>query len=155
VREWLAWYARHFDSVELNTTFYHLPQSHVFTGWRARVPSGFRFALKFNRYGTHIKRLKEPGPIILRFLSRAKRLERMLGPILVQLPPRFKADPDRLDRFLAAAPGRLRWALSTPVGSAANAECRIDSISQSWAVLSGAGRSRPRGVGDHARRRSP
>jgi len=107
---WFAYYARHFDCVEINNTFYRLPRAPVFDRWRKAAPRGFRYALKYSRYGSHLKRLKDPHRHVPKFMSRARRLERLLGPVLVQLPPRFNADAQRLDRFLAAVPqGRPQW----------------------------------------------
>jgi len=89
----------------------HEPKGEFRTdAWRASAPPGFLYALKFSRYGTHMKKLKEPAESIGRFLERAERLEEHLGPILVQLPPRWRADPDRLGAFLEPSPrghGRL------------------------------------------------
>ena len=109
-REWLAYYAKHFDSVEINNTFYQLPDASTFEGWRRAVGDGFCFALKFSRYGSHMKRLKEPKDRIERFVERARRLGDALGPILVQLPPDWSPDVDRLAHFLEAVPRDLRWA---------------------------------------------
>jgi uncharacterized protein YecE (DUF72 family) len=110
-REWLAHYASHFDSVEINNTFYGLPEAETFTAWRAQTPRGFCFALKFSRYGSHTRRLRDPAATIGRFFERARELGSALGPILLQLPPRWHADPERLDAFLSASPRRLRWAV--------------------------------------------
>ena len=72
--------------------------------------SGFLYALKFSRWGSHLKRLRDPRDSIGHFLARAHRLGATLGPILVQLPPRWSADPARLEAFLQAAPRDVRWA---------------------------------------------
>jgi uncharacterized protein YecE (DUF72 family) len=108
-KDWLSHYAEHFDTVEINNTFYNLPESETFDHWRERVPRGFCFALKLSRYATHMKRLRDPEEPLGRFLERAERLGPKLGPILVQLPPRWGADPERLAGFLEAAPRRHRW----------------------------------------------
>jgi uncharacterized protein YecE (DUF72 family) len=108
---WFSYYAQHFDAVELNTTFYRLPEIATFERWRDAAPRGFCYALKFSRYGTHIKRLKDAAGTIRLFVERARRLERSLGPILVQLPPRWHVNPDRLAAFLEAAPKQHRWAI--------------------------------------------
>jgi uncharacterized protein YecE (DUF72 family) len=107
---WFAYYAS-FDTVEINNTFYHLPQAQRFDGWRAQAPPDFCYALKCSRYGSHLKRLKEPHAVMARFLDRAQRLRACLGPILVQLPPHWRPDPARLTDFLQAAPRRSRWAI--------------------------------------------
>jgi uncharacterized protein YecE (DUF72 family) len=110
-KRWFALYAAHFDTVEINNTFYRLPQGHTFTAWREQAPPGFCYALKFSRYASHLKRLKDPQEPIARFLDRATRLQGFLGPILVQLPPRWNVDVNRLADFLNAAPGTYRWAI--------------------------------------------
>jgi uncharacterized protein YecE (DUF72 family) len=109
-REWFAHYAKKFDTVEINNTFYGLPSAETFEGWRKQAPPGFLYVLKFSRYGSHLKRLKEPRATIKNFLQRARRLRNFLGPILVQLPPNWRVDPDRLAGFLKAAPRSVRWA---------------------------------------------
>jgi uncharacterized protein YecE (DUF72 family) len=108
---WFSYYAQQFDTVEINNTFYHLPSAATFDGWKEQAPPGFLYALKFNRYGSHWMRLKDPRSTIGNFLSVAQQLEKSLGPILVQLPPRWNADPQRLEGFLSAAPRSLRWAV--------------------------------------------
>lgn len=109
--EWFAHYVNAFDTVELNRTFYGLPSSEAFDEWRAVAGEHFCFAVKYSRYGTHMKRLKDPERHLSTFLEPVRRLGRTLGPILVQLPPRWSADPARLDEFLTAAPTDLRWAI--------------------------------------------
>lgn len=109
--QWFAYYARHFDTVEINNTFYRLPGPHVFNAWRAAAPPGLIYALKFSRYGTHRKRLRDPRQPVRLFMSRARRLRSCLGPILVQLPPRWRVNPERLRDFLALLPHPPRWAV--------------------------------------------
>jgi uncharacterized protein YecE (DUF72 family) len=108
---WFAHYAERYDTVEINNTFYHLPQARTFDAWREQAPPGFRYVLKFSRYGSHLKKLKDPAATIAAFLERAERLKSFLGPILVQLPPHWHADPGRLESFLDAAPCSRRWAI--------------------------------------------
>ncbi|HXV78373.1 MAG TPA: DUF72 domain-containing protein [Candidatus Binatia bacterium] len=109
--EWFSHYAQEFDTVEINNTFYRLPEATTFDAWRGQAPKGFCYALKFSRYGSHIVRLKKAKDTIGKFLKRADRLGEFLGPILVQLPPNWKADPERLAAFLEAAPKNYRWAV--------------------------------------------
>jgi len=109
--QWLVRYAQVFAAVEVNNTFYNLPDASTFDSWREQAPPGFRFALKFSRYATHMKKLKDPREPLARFLERAGRLGARLGPILVQLPPHWHADPGRLAAFLDAAPRDVRWAV--------------------------------------------
>lgn len=111
VSGWFAYYAGQFDTVEINYTFYRLPEAGTFQGWRTRAPRGFVFAAKASRYLTHMKKLKDPDEPIARFFSRARALGRMLGPVLYQLPPNWPLDLDRLDTFLAALPAQRRHVL--------------------------------------------
>jgi uncharacterized protein YecE (DUF72 family) len=110
-RKWFEIYSDEFDSVEINNTFYNLPNEETFDRWRDAAPPGFLFVLKYSRYGTHMKHLKDPQAHLERFVPLAQRLRSKLGPILVQLPPNFKANPQRLDEFLDAAPARLRFTI--------------------------------------------
>jgi uncharacterized protein YecE (DUF72 family) len=95
-KEWLHFYARHFCTVELNSTFYRLPPPETFAHWARTVPAEFVFAVKASRFITHIKRLKEPEESVRRFLSHASRLGKKLGPALFQLPPQMTVDPGRI-----------------------------------------------------------
>jgi uncharacterized protein YecE (DUF72 family) len=101
---WLEHYASVFDTVEVNNSFYRLPEGQRFAAWRQQTPSRFLFAVKASRYLTHMKKLKDPREPLSRFFSRAKRLGRKLGPVLYQLPPRWKCDAERLADFLRALP---------------------------------------------------
>lgn len=109
--DWFSFYTRYFDTVEINNTFYRLPGPRVFDSWYAAAPPGLVYALKFSSYATHRKKLKDPRRPIRLFVDRARRLKSRLGPILVQLPPHWRANTDRLDRFLHAVPRRIRWAV--------------------------------------------
>lgn len=109
--EWFDYYAEYFDTVEINNTFYQLPGASTFSQWHDRAPEGFCYVLKFSRYGSHMKKLKDPENTIENFLQRAKRLREFLGPILVQLPPNWHPNPDRLAQFLDYAPNEYRWAV--------------------------------------------
>jgi uncharacterized protein YecE (DUF72 family) len=100
--EWLRYFSRTFGTVEINSSFYRLPTAAAFAGWREQVPEDFTFSVKASRFLTHIKRLKDPEDPLALFFSRASHLGNRLGPVLFQLPPQFKCDPGRLDRFLAA-----------------------------------------------------
>lgn len=101
---WLQYYTSRFDTVELNNSFYRLPDAAVFAAWRGRVPASFLFSVKASRYITHMKRLKDPQEPLDRFFDRASHLLRNLGPVLYQLPPRWGCNVERLRDFLAAAP---------------------------------------------------
>ncbi len=108
---WFDVYAEHFDTVEINNTFYNLPAGKTFDAWRDDAPAGFRYALKYSRYGSHLKHLKDPEQHVDRFVERAERLGSHLGPILVQLPPTWNVDMERLTAFLDALTKRLRWTI--------------------------------------------
>ena len=110
-KQWFGWYADRFDTVEINNTFYHLPKVDTFKAWHDQTPPGFRYAVKFSRYGSHIKKLKDPEGPIQQFVDGVAHLGAYLGPILVQLPPRWHVNVERLERFLAAAPRDQRWAV--------------------------------------------
>jgi uncharacterized protein YecE (DUF72 family) len=108
---WLEHYAARFDTVELNNSFYRLPEADVFAAWARRLPSGFAMAVKASRYLTHLKRLREPQEPLARLWSRAERLGDHLGPMLYQLPPRWHRNLDRLASFLEALPRGRRQAI--------------------------------------------
>ena len=108
---WLEHYAAKFDTVEINNTFYRLPEAPTFGAWRRRVPNGFLFAVKASRYLTHMKKLKDPRDPLARLFTRAKRLGPALGPVLYQLPPRWPVDLERLESFLGALPRGYRHAI--------------------------------------------
>ena len=97
-REWLRFYAQHFDTVEVNTTFYRLPKVESVARWVEETPPGFTFAVKVSRYVTHIKRLLDVGEHLPLLYERIRPLLRSpkLGPLLWQLPPTFRCDVGRL-----------------------------------------------------------
>jgi uncharacterized protein YecE (DUF72 family) len=109
-RDLLAVYAERFDSVEINRTFYKLPAPKAIATWREQSPAGFLFAAKASRYLTHRKKLKDPEEPVARLLGHVEVLADKLGPILFQLPPRWRANPDRLKRLLEELPDRHRYA---------------------------------------------
>jgi uncharacterized protein YecE (DUF72 family) len=110
-RAWLEHYATSFDTVEVNNSFYRLPEASTFAAWRARTPVGFLFAVKASRYITHVRRLRAPREPVDLLLERASALGDALGPVLFQLPPNFGTDVDRLQALLDAVAGRVRPAL--------------------------------------------
>lgn len=107
----LPFYAERFDTVEINNTFYQLPDPETLARWRDATPAGFRFACKGSRYITHMKKLKDPQESTKRFFQVAEALDDKLGPILFQLPPRWSANVERLEAFLAALPDNGRYVL--------------------------------------------
>src|SRR5438270_10452997 len=107
VGRWLDFYAAHFDTVEINNSFYRLPERTVFEAWRRRAPPGFLYAVKASRYLTHMKKLKDPAEPLANILGRARQLGAHLGPILYQLPPHWHCDLARFEQFLAQLPPDL------------------------------------------------
>lgn len=111
MRSWLSWYAERLPTVELNGTFYRLPREEAVASWRARVPDDFVFAVKLGAFGSHRKKLRDPEFWLANHVERFAHLGDKLGPTLVQLPPRWKRNTERLDEFLAATPSGSRWAV--------------------------------------------
>jgi uncharacterized protein YecE (DUF72 family) len=112
-RRWLEHYMTLFDSVELNTTFYRLPKPESVEHWAAVAAERpeFVFALKLGAFGSHRMKLRDAQSWLPNHLDRAMRLGPHLGPTLVQLPPKWKRNTERLDEFLTVAPRSLRWAV--------------------------------------------
>lgn len=110
-RDWLSYYAGRFQAVEVNGTFYRLPGTETFASWAEQTPDDFIFALKLSRYLSHVRRLTDPGEAVHRFLDAAAPLGHKLGPLLLQLPPTFPADLERLDAVLRAFPPGVRIAV--------------------------------------------
>ncbi|MBI2913582.1 MAG: DUF72 domain-containing protein [Chloroflexi bacterium] len=112
-REWLRFYVRRFPTVELNASFYRQPRASTWDLWRETAPAGFRFAVKANRFITHVKRLDGCAEPLARFLDGARRLGDRLGPVLYQMPPSFHRSDEnvaRLRAFLPLLPGELMHA---------------------------------------------
>ena len=105
-RAWLDYYAEHFDTVEINNTFYRLPKPSAAKGWAEHTPPGFTFAVKVSRYLTHIKRLTTVEAGMKRFHEPLRALTESgkLGPLLWQIPPNFHRDTERLASTLAVLP---------------------------------------------------
>src|SRR5256886_14393119 len=108
-REQFAFYARHFDTVELNNSFYRQPPSERFDAWREQAPPGFLFAVKGSRYVSHIKRLAVEQTSIEMVVDAALGLDAKLGPILFQLQANFHLDLERLERFVDLLPKEVRF----------------------------------------------
>jgi uncharacterized protein YecE (DUF72 family) len=101
---WFEHYAQHFDTVEINNTFYHLPKEPSIQRWHKLAPESFLYAVKANRYITHIKRLKDTSQEVERFFERVGLLKSRLGPILYQLPPSLHQDLHVLETFIKLLP---------------------------------------------------
>ncbi|MBN2317225.1 MAG: DUF72 domain-containing protein [Sedimentisphaerales bacterium] len=102
--KWFEHYAQHFDTVEVNNTFYHLPKEQTLQRWYEIAPKDFLYAVKANRFITHIKKLKDVSEPLERFFERVNLLKARLGPILYQLPPSLHKDLDRLVSFIQLLP---------------------------------------------------
>lgn len=107
VKRWFEHYAATFDTVEINASFYRLPKAETFAKWRDQAPTGFCYAVKANRYLTQAKKLKDCEEPLERMLGAMRHLGDRLGPILYQLPPRFRINLERLESFLDLLPRNL------------------------------------------------
>ncbi|MFI5370420.1 MAG: DUF72 domain-containing protein [Candidatus Eisenbacteria bacterium] len=112
--DYLPFYAQVFDTVELDTTFYHPPRASVVRSWARHTPETFRFAAKVPQRITHDARLSQMGEHLDEFFKALEPLGPRLGPLLVQMPAEFLRDPDTvglLDRFLSVTPAGARLAV--------------------------------------------
>ena len=108
----LGFYSSRFPTVEINNTFYRLPREDVLQSWAAQVPEPFTFAIKASQRITHYARLKPGCATAVEFLLKnTSSLEKRLGPILFQLPPNLKKDPNRLRSFLDTLPSERRFTI--------------------------------------------
>jgi uncharacterized protein YecE (DUF72 family) len=108
-QDMLTFYAQHFDTVEINNSFYRLPANSTFDAWRETAPEKFLFAVKGSRFITHMKKLKDPESSTAKFFRGAERLLEKLGPILFQLPPRWHLNSQRLAEFLETLPKEHKY----------------------------------------------
>lgn len=115
---WLEYYARHFATVEINSSFYRLPSHAAARAWKNVTPAGFTFAIKASRYITHMKKLRAPRTSLRAFLAVIRALGNKGGPLLFQLQPRWRFNPERLAAFLQALPN--------------NRECVFELRDPSW-----------------------
>ena len=108
---WFEHYQSLFDTVELNSTFYRLPTAAAVERWEAAARPGFVYAVKLGAFGSHRMKLRDAERWLPNHLDRARRLGDHLGPTLVQLPPRWKRNVERLEEFLGHLPTSMRWAV--------------------------------------------
>jgi uncharacterized protein YecE (DUF72 family) len=123
-RAWLPFFAERFQTVEVNNTFYNLPEGSVFEHWRETTPDDFVFAVKMSRYVTHLKRLRDPAEPVQRFMERARGLGPKLGPVLIQLPPRYGANVPLLEDTLRLFDASVRVSVEFRDDSWFNADTR-------------------------------
>jgi len=109
-KEFLDYYAERFHTVEINNSFYNLPETKTLRQWRDTVPKKFIFSVKASRYITHMKKLKDPKKSLSTLLKRLKSLGDKMGPILFQLPPKWNINVERLRSFLDTLPEKNRYA---------------------------------------------
>lgn len=112
-KDFLSFYVEHFNTTEINNSFYRLPTEKAVKAWRDGAPEGFLFAWKASRYITHLKRLKDVKDSIKLVFDRMAGLGPTFGPVLFQLPPTFRAEPDNFERLahcLKHVPSRCRCA---------------------------------------------
>mgnify|MGYP006300896705 CR=1 FL=1 len=102
--EMLAYYSQNFSTVEINNTFYQLPEVQSVKNWMANTPDGFTFVVKASRYITHMKNLKDPKESTHKFFDVIRHLKPKLGPILFQLPTNWHVNVKRLESFLKVLP---------------------------------------------------
>lgn len=100
--EYLSYYAQFFDTVEINSSFYHLPLVETVQAWTEMVPAGFRFCPKMSRYVTHMKKLRDPDETLPRFLEVFAPMHQHVGLVLVQLPPSLAFHEEVATDFFAA-----------------------------------------------------
>ncbi len=113
-RRWFEHYATLFDTVEINNTFYRLPPVSTVEQWAGQAPAGFTYAVKLGQFGSHRMKLRDAASWLPNHLDRLDRLGTHAGPTLVQLPPRWHRNVERLDEFLTVAAGagaHRRWAV--------------------------------------------
>ena len=109
-KRWLQWYATQFSATEINGSFYRTPSLEAVQAWRDQTPADFRFAWKASKFITHWKRLSEKCKNSLELMeTRLKVLGPKLGTVLFQLPPQFKANRERLAKFLKMLSKRRRY----------------------------------------------
>jgi uncharacterized protein YecE (DUF72 family) len=109
-RRWFDHYARSFDAVEINATYYRLPTERSIDRWHDQAPRGFRYAVKGSRLLTTMKKLNDPADALATFMERVGPLRAYLGVVLWQLPPSFGRDDARLEGFLDELPARCAHA---------------------------------------------
>lgn len=107
--QWLKFYTEHFDTVEINNSFYQQPEKSTVLKWCDGVPDQFRFAVKANRYMTHMKKLNEPEDSVQKMADTFSEFGEKLGMILFQLPPKWNFNEERLRNFVNLLPGDFHY----------------------------------------------
>ncbi|MFO7783877.1 MAG: DUF72 domain-containing protein [Thermodesulfobacteriota bacterium] len=146
--DYLAYYAERFHTVEINNSFYQLPKKETLRQWRSKAPRNFIFSFKANRYITHMKKLKDPASSLSRMLQVAPSLGGKLGPILFQLPPKWRFDPERFFDFLESLPSKYRYAfeLRDPSWLDHRAYEALKEVGAALCIYEFAGRTSPKEI---------
>jgi len=126
--EWITYYAKFFNTVEINSSFYNLPKKETFKNWAAKTPENFLFSVKIPRYITHIKRLIDCSESLNKFFNAAEGLGEKLEILLFQLPPNMKFDIERLNNFLKI----LKKYYINFKNTANNLLCAFEFREESW-----------------------
>lgn len=107
--EWLDFYQERFTTIEVNNSFYKLPEKDTLRSWSDTVNKTFTFSMKASRYTTHMKKLSDPEKSTEKMFSAFSALKKKLGPILFQLPPNWNFDKEKLEQFLSRLPEKYRY----------------------------------------------
>lgn len=133
--EFLAFYRRKFNTVEINNSFYNLPDEKTLAEWAGTASGNFVFSVKGSRYITHMKKLKDSSEPVSRFLERTSALGPKRGPVLFQLPPRWKRNLERLEEFLSRLPrGRYVFEFRDPSWFGAETEALLKEYGASFCI---------------------
>lgn len=108
--KYLEYYSKFFHTVEINSSFYRMPDKETIRQWRDIVPGKFIFSVKASRYITHMKKLKEPREAVSYLITTVSLFKNKLGPILFQLPPKWHVNPERLESFIESLPNGYSYA---------------------------------------------
>jgi uncharacterized protein YecE (DUF72 family) len=107
--KWFKHYLEKFDTVELNTSFYHLPKKSTFEKWYNDAPKNFVYSIKASRYITHVKKLIEPEEPVNKFITNVEGIKEKAGVILFQLPPGLKYNLERLTNIINVLPKKYKY----------------------------------------------
>lgn len=140
--DWLSFYAQHFDTLEVNVTFYRNVKPSTYEKWYSTVPEDFLFSVKMSKFITHIKRLKVDGNSVNRFTESVHDLKEKLGVVLIQLPPGLKFDESLIRDFFAILDKELRYTVEARDRSFINDKffSILNKNGVAWCIADSAGR---------------
>ncbi len=146
--DFLSYYSEWFHTVEINNSFYQLPKQETLSQWRSKSPKDFIFSLKASRYITHMKKLKDPASSLSRLLEPLPSLSGKLGPILFQLPPKWRFNPERFFDFLESLPSGYRYAfeMRDPTWLDHRAYEALEEVGAAFCIFDLAGRTSPKEI---------